>query len=122
MGLNQLWKMWAIAVLLLLNASPVSSTYWTVTSYYQYALSSTQYGTYTDDIYFYTYTTVETVKSGVTPTATPVSTSSYVYTYDDVTVIYVYLAPGAVAESDIVTTTEEFTIDNRYTVYVEPVV
>lgn len=122
MGFNQLGKMWAIAALLLLQASPVLSTYWTVTSYYQLSMSTSHYGTYTDDVFYYTYTTTETVKSGVTPTGSAISTSSYVYTYDDLTVIYVYLAPGAVAQSDIVTTTSEFTVENRMTVYVEPIV
>jgi hypothetical protein len=112
------WPAW-LAVLLCTSA--VNATFWTVTSYFQISLSTSQYGygTYTDA---YTYTTTQTIRSGVTPAANPVSTSSYVYTYEDLTVIYLYVPPGSVPESDIVTTTTRDTSEKPYTVYVEPIV
>src|SRR5215469_5828602 len=103
---------------ILLCTSAVRATFWTVTSYFQISFSTSRYGTYT---YAYTYTTTQTVQTGVTPTAQPVSTSSYVNTYKQLTIIYLYVPPGSVPESDIVTTTTRDTSSKPYTVYVEPI-
>jgi len=56
----------------------------------------------------------------VTPTAQPVSSSSYVNTYEQLAIIYLYVPPGSVPESDIVTTRD--TSLKPHTVYVEPIV
>jgi len=113
----------ALWLILLTSARVVIATFWTVTEYYQLSLSTSQYKTYTDPLFLYTYTTSYPVKSGVTPTAAPVSSTTYTNRYEDLTEVTLYLPPGAVAESDLVTTTTRYTgAANAYTYFVEPVV
>ncbi|KAK3365403.1 hypothetical protein B0H63DRAFT_504746 [Podospora didyma] len=95
-------------------ALQANATFWTVTSYSAAYLSTS--GTRV-------YTRTTDVASGVKPTATPYSTSSYVMTYSDVTIVYVYLPIGAVADKDIVTTTTYSPPDyGAYTAWAIPVV
>ncbi|KAK3367654.1 hypothetical protein B0H63DRAFT_442297 [Podospora didyma] len=103
-----------LLVLLLTLAHQANATFWTVTSYSAAYLSTS--GTRV-------YTRTTDVASGVKPTATPYSTSSYVMTYSDVTIVYVYLPIGAVADKDIVTTTTYSPPDyGAYTAWAIPVV
>ncbi|CAI6342517.1 unnamed protein product [Periconia digitata] len=82
-----------------------SSAFWTVTS--RVVKSTSTYGyTYTymtsTETDLYRTTVLREVKSGVTPTATPMSTSSgYGSYYDDVDEVYAIYEAGAVAESDL---------------------
>ncbi len=86
-------------ILLFICATSVNATFWTVTSYYQYSLSVTSVRTRG-----YTYTSIETVKPGVTPTASPVSASTHVIQDDDITIVWAYLPPDSVPEEDLQTT------------------
>lgn len=88
----------------------VCATYWTVTSYFELDTSTSQFDTYT-----------RTVKPGVSPTVSPISVSTEVNSYEQLTIVYVYLPVGAVAEDDIQTTTT-FVAQNAMTVYMEPLV
>lgn len=108
-----------LILLVLFHAHIVLGTFWTVTSYLEFTVASSQFGTGTDAI-SYTVTEIVTLNPDVTPTATPASTSTYVDTFENVTIVYVFLSPGAVNESDIETTTTFQT--NVFTEYVEEMV
>lgn len=111
---------WSLVALLLLQTSSVLATFWTVTSYYQLTLSRSRYvyGTETDDANYWTETVTQWVKATVTPTAKPISSTTSVFRQDNVTVVYICLPDGAVAQSDIQTPSD----DSRGTIWEEPVV
>ncbi|KAF2249771.1 hypothetical protein BU26DRAFT_289322 [Trematosphaeria pertusa] len=101
---------------LFLNAATVRAAFWTATTRYQYSLT-TSYYTYVDgDVDTDTYTRTRTIKSGVTPTGAPVSTSTDPY-YSDETLLLIeaYYSSGAVADSDLEPTSYDYTIDSSYT-------
>jgi hypothetical protein len=101
----------------------VYATYWTVTSYYELETTISHFGTHTYSWDYFTDTTIRTVKSGVSPTVSPITASTEVYSYKQLTIVYVYLPAGAVAEADIETTaTTTFVDSNAYTDYMEPLV
>lgn len=102
---------------------------WTVTSY-QVVKETTSvytysgYGEYSDEIETYTYTDTLGLVATATPTAEPVSTSTYTDSYDDVEYIYVFFDPEDVNEDDIMTTTtynSEDYYNAVYTNFVQPV-
>ncbi|KAL2179515.1 uncharacterized protein P884DRAFT_256785 [Thermothelomyces heterothallicus CBS 202.75] len=100
-----------VAILALLQ--PALASFYTVTEYYLLVESVVKLDeTCTEDCYYYTDTDLRTVKPTVTPTAKPVSTSTWTYTYNDVEIVSVFLTDG-VGESDLVPTTT--TDDNLYT-------
>src|SRR5579871_6657797 len=99
----------------------VCATYWTITSYFELDATTSQFSTYTYSFDYFTYTTIRTIKSGVSPTASPISISTEVDSYEQLTIVYVYLPVGAVAEDDIQTTTT-FVEPNAITIYMEPLV
>jgi hypothetical protein len=85
-------------------SSKSTSAFWTVTSRYAAAASPSPYTyTYNDgsvETEFYTGLTRQ-VKSTVTPTATPLSTSRYVSSYDDVEDKYEWYGPNVFKDSDL---------------------
>ncbi|KAF2133783.1 hypothetical protein P153DRAFT_362849 [Dothidotthia symphoricarpi CBS 119687] len=94
------------AVLLSVSVASGYSTsqppFWTYTSRFAESTSIRQY-TYTDgDTETYTNTYTLELKTGVTPTATPTSTTRDTYYYDDMLVIEEYYPTDAVAASDFV--------------------
>ena len=99
----------------------VCATYWTVSSYFEVDMTTSQLGTYTFSYDYITYTTTRTVKPGVSPTATPLSVSTEIVSDEQLTIVYVYLPAGSVAEDDIQTTIP-FVDQNALTVYLEPLV
>ncbi|PMD40981.1 hypothetical protein L207DRAFT_512385 [Hyaloscypha variabilis F] len=113
------WPTWP-TILLLISTSAVHASVWTATSYFQLSYSTSVYSflTYYDA---YTFTSTETIESGVTPTAQPISSSSVVIS-EELTILYVYLPAGSVPESDIVTGFSINTSVEPVTVYVEPIV
>ncbi|PMD13095.1 hypothetical protein NA56DRAFT_652012 [Hyaloscypha hepaticicola] len=113
------WPTWP-TILLLISTSAVQASVWTATSYFQLSYSTSVYSflTYYDA---YTFTSTETIESGVTPTAHPISSSSMVIS-EELTILYLYLPAGSVPESDIVTSFSINTSVEPLTVYVEPVV
>lgn len=106
------------ATCLVLLAYPllVCATYWTVTSYFELDTTTSQIGTFTYSFDYFTYTTTRTIEPGVSPTISPISVSTDVNSYEELTIMYVYLPAGAVAEDDIQTTTT-FVVQNAITVY-----
>ncbi|PVH93052.1 hypothetical protein DM02DRAFT_619548 [Periconia macrospinosa] len=71
------------------------------TSTYGYTYTYTYRSTTTSTDRYRT-TATRTIKSGVTPSATPYSTSTYIgLLYDDVKQVYAYYTDGVVAESDL---------------------
>ncbi|KAK4146678.1 uncharacterized protein C8A04DRAFT_34865 [Dichotomopilus funicola] len=112
----------AVFALLLASLQPALASFYTVTSYFVYTESLSIYpdGCRGDECYSYTYTGTLTVSPTVTPTAKPVSTTTRTYTYDDLELVSVFLAPGAVDKSDTIPTST--TRDNLYTDFVVPVV
>lgn len=96
----------AVFAALLAQLQPVFASFYTVTSYYVLSTSTSKYiSTCTSSCRAYTDTETLTVNPTVTPTASPISSRTSTYTYDDVEVVRLYLPAGAVADSDIVTTT-----------------
>ena len=112
-----------VAFCLTLLAYPllVCATYWTVSSYFEIDTTVSHFGTNTFSWDYFTYTTTRTVKSGVSPTVSPLSVSTEVVSYEQLTIVYVYLPAGVVAENDI-QTTDSFVEPNAMTVYMEPLV
>jgi hypothetical protein len=94
-------------LLLLINIAAVnaqtSTPFWTYTSRFVESISLSQYTFMAGDTTTYSDTSTRTVKSGVTPTVTAFSTSTYdsLYGYDDLQVVYAYYTDGAVPESDL---------------------
>jgi hypothetical protein len=72
----------------------------------------------------YTFTTTEPLAPTASPRGTPTSISTGVYSYEQLTIVYLYYPPGAVDSADIVTTTTDnySATANDYTYYVESVV
>ncbi|KAF3934446.1 hypothetical protein ABW19_dt0200388 [Dactylella cylindrospora] len=105
---------------LLLLPSVANAFIWTVTSYFQVITTTSYFSTYTDSDWGYTSTTTQTVKSGVTPTAKPLSTAKYTRTHVDMLLVYVYLPEGSVPQSNITTEDWEY-VNTGYTVYIQPV-
>lgn len=96
----------AVFVALLAHLQPVFASFYTVTSYYVLSTTTSKYvSTCTSSCRAYTDTETLTVNPTVTPTASPVSSRTSTYTYDDLEVVRLYLPAGAVADSDILTTT-----------------
>jgi hypothetical protein len=113
----------AAACLALLVYLPlVCADFWTVTSYFEVQTTTSQYGTYTFQQDYDTYTITRTAKSGVSPTASPISVDTSTEIYEPVVIVEVYLPAGAVAETDIQTTQPPFSTNNEITVYMESVV
>lgn len=82
--------------------STSTSAFWTYTSRFAAFASPSVYTSVNGGVRTYTFTDVRTVKPGVTPTATPTSTSIYAR-YTDLQLVYQYYPIGAVnAESDLV--------------------
>ncbi|KAI6780500.1 uncharacterized protein J7T54_000139 [Emericellopsis cladophorae] len=100
---------------------PAAATQWTVTSYYV-ATETTSVWTMYDE----TYTDLMTF--GLQKTYTPdedaaTSTSSYIYTYDDLKVVEIYVDPAKIEEDQIVTSTSyEYSYDAPETYYVQNIV
>jgi hypothetical protein len=97
-------------VALLLNAATVSAitytsvgpAFWTVSSRYVESASYSPYTRYDGAVTTYTDTTYRTVKSTVTPTATPMSISTVArYYYEDVDTVYAFYPTGVIAETDL---------------------
>lgn len=107
---------------LLLHPLLVDATFWTVTSYYEVVTTVSQFSTFTYSFDYLTYTNTLTVKPGVTPTASAVSVSTAVDTFEQLTIVYIYVAAGSVPEDDIITTTPSYSTVDIETIYVEPVV
>jgi hypothetical protein len=105
-----------LSMVILLCAN-IDATYWTVTSYYQLSLTVSHYGTRTESYYDYAYTSTRTVQAGVTPTAKAVSSTTRLYTHDDLSVVELYIAQDSVPESDLeaTTTTEATGTSTPYT-------
>lgn len=78
--------------------SQADSAFWTVTSRYQIQQAVETY-TFDSSEDLYTYSATRTISSGITPTATPVSTSIYADNVVETTILF--YTPGAVAESDL---------------------
>ncbi|KXX78588.1 hypothetical protein MMYC01_204479 [Madurella mycetomatis] len=111
----------AILLTLLAYLQPALATIWSVTSYFVLsAISEPLRSTCTESCRMWTYTTVLTVAPKVTPTASPISSRTTTDTYDDVEVVSLYVPGGAVPESDIITTTDDYNPD-VYTNYMVPV-
>ncbi|KAH8896725.1 hypothetical protein GQ53DRAFT_743331 [Thozetella sp. PMI_491] len=103
----------------------VHAAMWTVTKYVE-PVPTTETMTYTiggtTSLDSYTWTRTRTVKPSITPTASPVTTSTTSNAYLDVAYVYVYLPEGAVAESDLAPTAAKTTDSgDTTTVYVEDV-
>ncbi len=98
-------------------ACPALATFWTVTSYLELDSTTRSHssGDASDDFF-----NVRTVRTGVVPSAVPLSTSTRVNSYEQVTIVYVYLPPDSVPDSDIQATTDR--TPSVPTVFVEPVV
>jgi len=93
-----------------------TEAYSTATSYYEVVPSTTVYSNQATP-YTATYTSRYLIKSGVTPTATPISSTLSIDMYDFTPVRIIYVPAGAVADSDLETTTTTRT----HTYYYEPV-
>jgi hypothetical protein len=79
-----------------------TSAYWTYTSRYVESVTESLYTYYYDDtVTTDTYTVTRTIKDEATLTASPYSTSTYEYNYDNLQLVYAYYTTGAVAESDL---------------------
>lgn len=87
----------------LLNLTIVRASFWTVTSNYEYQLTTSTY-TFWSTPDYYTGTTTRTISKGVTPTSTAVSSTTYSITYQDLEIVSVFYPPGAVEDSDLVPT------------------
>lgn len=105
-----------------LLAGLASATQWTVTSYYAESVVTSQYGTYTDDVY--TYTTTISIKPTASITAAPTSTYTSTDTYYDLKVVEIYYDPDDVEANDIVPTTSYDPDDysGSYTYWVQEIV
>lgn len=98
----------------------VQASFWTVTSNYQIEPTTT---TYTDGD-SYAYTSYRIIKSDVTPTAVPATSTSYSRYYQDLEVVEAYYDAGAVPESDLEPVSTGFATRTRdaYTYFYMPVV
>ncbi|ORX93930.1 hypothetical protein BCR34DRAFT_499606, partial [Clohesyomyces aquaticus] len=93
---------------LALNIAVVNGIFWTVTenlAIVETVSITTYYYTYltrtSTDPFTYTGSRTRTVKSGVTPSGTPYSTSTYDRTYYDMRIISVFYPAGAVKQEDL---------------------
>ncbi|KAF2737421.1 hypothetical protein EJ04DRAFT_488070 [Polyplosphaeria fusca] len=81
--------------------APAHAYFWTVTSRFELSMSTETYS-FLDESTYYTYTSTRTIVSGVTPTATVVSTTTYERSYMDILEVSAYYPPDSVKESDLV--------------------
>lgn len=110
--------------LLLLHAAIVRAAFWTVTSNYQYDLTTSAYTYhYLSSVDIDVYTTTRTIEKGATPTGPALSTSTSYYSYQDIEYVSVFYPPGAVAQAQLLPETGVFdtTTDDTSTVYYMPV-
>ena len=110
---------------LLLCATAVGATQWTVTKYYVITESTSVYSTYTSESWAqYTFTETLALKDDVTPTATAaISIATTTNAYETaLEVVQIYLPPGEVPLADLVTsTTFSLSYDQAYTYYYQPI-
>ena len=108
-----------LALVVFALCRPVAASYWTVTSCFILSATTDIFsGLYTTDILEYTSTL--TVKKGATPTKSAVSTS--LLSYGDLTIVSVFLPPGAVPDKDVITTRTYITDGDTVTDFMQPVV
>jgi hypothetical protein len=88
------------ALWLLPVSTSAQSFFWTITSRFELSESVTSYD-YETSTDYYTYTTTRTIKSGVTPTATIASTTTWERSYADILEVSAYYPPGSVQETDL---------------------
>ncbi|KAF2008016.1 hypothetical protein P154DRAFT_516783 [Amniculicola lignicola CBS 123094] len=101
---------------------PVDGLFWTVTKRYQYYMS-VETDTYTwrstNPYYYWTYTSTATLNSGVTPTVTPLSSTTSSDTYQNIELVSLYYQTGAVPDSDLIPTTTASTTTSTTTTYTQ---
>ncbi|KAK4149318.1 hypothetical protein C8A00DRAFT_47039 [Chaetomidium leptoderma] len=110
------------ATLLLAQLQPALASFYTVTSYFVLVETTSKYqATCTEDCLTATRTRTSTVEPTITPTGgSTVSKVTRTYTYDDLQVVSIFLADGAVAQSDFVPTSTTRT-SGIYVNYAVPV-
>lgn len=111
----------ARATILAALLQPALASFYTVTSFIAVSTTTSKlYATCTTNCRVYTDTTYIDVNPTATPTAKPLSSTTYTDSYDDVEVVSVFVDAAAVPSSDLLLTTPTYNY-GVYTNYVVPV-